>query len=115
MAIKDRARIGHILEAAEDISKFLEGKDRTALSSDKMLRYAVVRAIEIIGEASSQISTQTKASHPELPWREAIGMRNELIHAYITVDEEIVWTTATVDIPNFVREIKRVGLDQLKD
>ncbi|WVN41982.1 HepT-like ribonuclease domain-containing protein [beta proteobacterium MWH-UniP1] len=115
MAIKDIARIGHILEAAEDLSKFLEGKDRASLSSDKMLRYAVIRAIEIIGEASSQISAQTKASYPGLPWREAIGMRNELIHAYITVDEEIVWTTATIDIPHFVSEIKRVGLDQLKD
>ena len=115
MAIKDKARIAHILEASEDLSVFLSGKNRADLSSDKLLRYAVIRAIEIIGEASSQISAETKAKHPKLPWREAIGMRNELIHTYITVDEEIVWATATVDIPQFVEAIKRAGLDSLAD
>ena len=115
MAIKDGARIAHILEAAQDLSGFLTGKSRADLSSDKLLRYAVIRAIEIIGEASSQISAQIKANHPQLPWREAVGMRNELIHAYITVDEEIVWTTATVDIPHFFEAIKGAGPDQLAD
>jgi uncharacterized protein with HEPN domain len=115
MAVKDKARIAHILEAADDLTVFLNGKNRADLSSDKLLRYAVIRAIEIIGEASSQISAQIKADYPQLPWREAVGMRNELIHAYITVDEEIVWTTATVDIPQFVEAIKRAGLDSLAD
>jgi uncharacterized protein with HEPN domain len=115
MEIKDSVRVAHILEAAQDIRHFLEGKDRAALDSDKMLLYAVIRAIEIIGEATSQISTQTRSHHPELPWRDAVGMRNQLIHAYINVDPDIVWKTATVAIPALVSEIKRAGLDRLED
>lgn len=115
MEIKDGARIAHILEAAQDIKNFIQGKDRSSLDTEKMLLYAIVRAIEIIGEASSQISSETRSQYPALPWRDAIGMRNQLIHAYITVDLDIVWKTATVAIPQFIEEIKRLGLDQLKD
>jgi len=115
MEIKDSTRIAHILEAAKDIASFLEGKDRLSLDSDKMLLYAIIRATEIIGEAASQISAQTKSLYPTLPWRDAIGMRNQLIHAYVNVDADIVWKTSTVAIPEFVSEIKRVGLAQLKD
>ncbi|CAM8624020.1 COG2361 Uncharacterized conserved protein [Burkholderiales bacterium] len=115
MGIKDSARIAHILEAAQDLKNFLQGKERSSLDSEKVLLYAVVRAIEIIGEASSQISAETRSRFSELPWRDAIGMRNQLIHAYITVDVDIVWKTAVVAIPQFVEEIKRSGLDQLKD
>ena len=115
MEIKDIARIAHILEAAQDLKSFIQGKDRSSLDSEKMLLYAVIRAIEIIGEASSQVSTTTISQYPELPWRDAVGMRNQLIHAYVTVDLDIVWKTATVAIPQFISEIKRLGLDQLKD
>ena len=115
MEVKDSARIAHILEAAQDIKNFIQGKDRSSLDTEKMLLYAIVRAIEIIGEASSQISSETRSQYPDLPWRDAIGMRNQLIHAYITVDSDIVWRTATVAIPQFIEEIKRLGLDQLAD
>lgn len=115
MEIKDSARVSHILEAAQDISEFLDGKDRASLNSDKMLFYAVIRAIEIIGEATSQISSETRSRYPGLPWKDAVGMRNQLIHAYLNVDPDIVWKTATAAIPEFVSEIRRLGLDQLKD
>ena len=115
MEIKDSVRIAHILEAAQDIKNFIQGKDRSSLDNEKMLLYAIVRAIEIIGEASSQISSETRSQYPALPWGDAIGMRNQLIHAYITVDLDIVWKTATVAIPQFIEEIKRLGLDQFKD
>ena len=115
MEIRDSARIAHILEAARDIKNFIQGKDRSSLETEKMLLYAVVRAIEIIGEASSQVSSETRSQYPDLPWRDAIGMRNQLIHAYITVDLDIVWKTATVAIPHFAEEIQRLGLDHAKD
>ena len=98
MEIKDIARIAHILEAAQDLKSFIQGKDRSSLDSEKMLLYAVIRAIEIIGEASSQVSNTTRSQYPELPWRDAVGMRNQLIHAYVAVDLDIVWKTATVAI-----------------
>ena len=115
MEVKDSARIAHILEAAQDVKNFIQGKDRSSLETEKMLLYAIVRAIEIIGEASSKISSETRSQYPDLPWRDAIGMRNQLIHAYINVDLDIVWKTATVAIPRFIEELKRLGLDQPKD
>jgi len=115
MEIKDSARIQHILDAAEDIRIFLQGQNESNFKSNKMLFFAISRAIEIIGEASSRVSEATKSRYPTLPWREAIGMRNILIHAYVEVNKEIVWKTATVEIPNFTAEIRRLGLDHFKD
>ena len=115
MEIKDSARIQHILEAADDIKNFLEGHDASSLESNKMLLFALSRAIEIIGEASSKVSIETRARYPSLPWGKAIGMRNLLIHAYLSVNKDILWRTVTVEVPEYVAEIKRLGLDQLED
>ena len=115
MEIKDSARVQHILEAANDIQNFIEGHDVSSLETNKMLSFALARAIEIIGEASSKVSIETRSLYPSLPWGKAIGMRNLLIHAYLTVNKDILWKTVTVEVPEFVAEIKRLGLDQLKD
>lgn len=105
----------HILEAAEDIQSFLRGHDESSLESNKMLFFALARAIEIIGEASSKVSIETRSRYPSLPWGRAIGMRNLIIHAYLTVNKDILWRTVTVEVPEFVAEMKQLGLDRLKD
>jgi uncharacterized protein with HEPN domain len=64
-----------------------------------MLLFAVVRAIEILGEAASQISAETRATHAGIPWRAIIGMRNRLIHAYSEINTEIIWQTVTQEFP----------------
>ena len=64
-----------------------------------MLALAVARAIEILGEAAARMSPSTRQDHPEVPWSEAVGIRNRLIHAYFSIDHDILWTAATVEVP----------------
>jgi uncharacterized protein with HEPN domain len=95
----DRVRVRHMIDAAADVAQFISGRKRKDLDSDRMLRFAVVRAIEIIGEAATQLSEETRSSAPEIPWRAIIGMRNRLIHASWDIDADIVWKTITERLP----------------
>jgi uncharacterized protein with HEPN domain len=67
-----------------------------------MLLFAVVRAIEILGEAANKISPETRAAAPQIPWAGIVSMRNRLIHGYFETDTAIVWKTATAEIPSLV-------------
>ena len=81
MPPEDRIRLKHMLEAIDDASSFIVGRQRGELDSDKMLLFALVRCVEIVGEAASRLSSEAQASVPEIPWAAIIGMRNRLIHA----------------------------------
>lgn len=70
--------------------RFVAGRNRTDLDTDDMLAFAVVRAVEIVGETAAQLSQATRDLHPNLPWRNMIGMRNRIIHDYGNVDNNIV-------------------------
>lgn len=94
--------LGHILEAAQDIAAFIVGLDAKQFQADRKARNAVVRSLEVIGEAASNLRRHHPAfvaAHPELPIHLAAGMRNALIHGYFDVDWDQVWNTATGDIP----------------
>lgn len=95
----DAIRIRHIIEAGESALRFVAGRRRTDLDSDTMLAFALVRAVEIIGEAASSVSPETCAATASVPWPAMIAMRNRLIHAYFDIDHDIVWKTATEEIP----------------
>lgn len=69
------------------------------MDRDEQLQVALVRAIEILGEAASKLSQDFRDEHSEIPWTLIIGMRNRLVHAYFDVDNDILWTTATVSLP----------------
>jgi uncharacterized protein with HEPN domain len=88
-----------MIEAAESAAQFLAGRTRDDLDQDEMLLFAVVRAIEIIGEAASKISSEARTATPEIPWRAITSMRNRLIHGYADIDPEVVWVTATAEVP----------------
>jgi len=74
----DALRLRPMLEAAQKARQFVEGKTRTSLENDEQLQFALVRAIEIIGEAGSQVTEEFQREHPQIPWRNVIGMRNRL-------------------------------------
>ena len=99
MRNEDRVRLEHMIEAAESAIQFVLGRGRSDLDSDRMLLFAVVRAIEIVGEAASKITDETRMAQPAIPWHAIVGMRNRLIHAYFEVNSQIVWETVTVEIP----------------
>ena len=91
-----------MIEAAEAIGDFVSGRARQDFDSDRMLLFAVVRAIEVIGEAAAQISDETTSLAPVIPWRAIVGMRNRIVHAYWDIDTEIVWRTAVEEIPGLL-------------
>ncbi len=78
------------------------GKSRQSLDDDRMLVLALVKSIEIIGEAASKLSVSTREEIPTLPWAEIIGMRNRLIHAYFDVDLDRLWDTVNYDLPPLI-------------
>ncbi len=87
-----------ILEACNKISSYVDGVGREELEGDSMRLDAVVRNFEILGEAARQLPQDIRDQLAEIPWRNIIGMRNILIHAYFGIDTDIVWAAATEQI-----------------
>ncbi len=83
-------------------------KKRSGLEANRQLTLALVKDIEIIGEAASKVSEETRTKHPAMPWLDIINMRNRLIHAYFDIDLEIVWDTVTKDLPSLIAELEKI-------
>ncbi|MBA7573090.1 hypothetical protein ES708_14885 [subsurface metagenome] len=95
----DSIYIEHIQVSIQSIQEYISGMDMTTFLNDRKTQDAVVRQFEIIGEATKRISLEFRDKHSEIPWSDMAGMRDVLIHDYIDVNFEIVWKTATEDIP----------------
>lgn len=108
MLPEDRIRITHMRDACESIRRFIEGKSSADLAGDQMLQFALVRAIEIIGEAAGRVSENVQKAAPEIPWREAVGIRNRLVHAYFDVDLDILWQTAVESVPQLQERLEKL-------
>ena len=108
MLPEDIVRLQHMLDAAETAIEFMQGRDRSALEHDRMLLFAVVRAVEVLGEAASKVTAETRGRHADLPWRAASSMRNRLIHGYFDIDREIVWVTVTAELPALVEKLSLI-------
>jgi len=102
----DKIYLQHIRDAANRISEYVEGIDEPSFKKSNLIQDAVIRQIEIIGEAAKNLSSQFRNSHPEIPWRELSGMRDKLIHAYFGVDLDRVWITAQDEIPALNSQIE---------
>jgi len=106
MQDEDRIRIGHMIEAAEEALGFIAGRTRVDLDTNRMLLFALVRAVEIIGEAANKVSDETRSASADIPWKAIIGMRNRLVHAYFDIDADILWVAVSVEIPALLAQVK---------
>ena len=92
-------RVRHMIDAARDALDFVASRQREDLDTDRMLSLALVKSIEIVGEAGASVSPQGRAEMPDIPWQEMVAMRNRLIHAYFDVNLDVVWETVRNDLP----------------
>ena len=102
----DAVRLRHMLDAAHKARAFMRNRSRSELESDEMLALAVVRLLEILGEAAARVSPAVQAELPNIPWRQIIGTRNRLIHGYFNVDLDIIWTILQHDLPTCTTELE---------
>lgn len=108
MPPEDVERLRHMLDAAKEAMAFVEGFTAAELETNRQRTLALVKAIEIIGEAAHRISANTKADLPHIPWQVIIGMRHRLVHAYFEIDTEILWYTATANLPPLVAALEKL-------
>lgn len=109
--IDDLTRLKHIRDAAKEALSFVTNRTREDLDRERMLSLALVRLIEIIGEAANNVSESYQNQYLKIPWRQMIGMRNRIIHAYFDVDLDIVWQVITQDLGSLLIEVEKAIKD----
>lgn len=100
---RDPGRLADIRNAANNLAEFTLGIAYDSFADDKLRYFAVLKNIEIIGEAAYMLSTDFKDAHPDIPWKSIINMRHVLVHGYASVLPELLWDTATRDVPNLLK------------
>ena len=103
---RDAAYLLDMLEAARKVRDYVRGKTFADFEASPMLRDAVERNVEIIGEAARLVSDAFKTTHPEVPWRQIVAQRNVLVHQYRTIDEKELWEVAEVHIPRLIADLE---------
>jgi uncharacterized protein with HEPN domain len=101
----DRVRLRHIADALRAATRFVEGRSREDLDKDDMLAFALLHAIQIVGEAADKVSVELRDQHPQIPWKLITGMRHRLVHAYFDINHDILWTTATESVPELLAQV----------
>lgn len=104
----EKVYLHHILDAINRIYKYTDSLTFDKFFKNSLVRDAVVRNIEIIGEASKNLSTQFKSSHEHIPWKSIAGMRDKAIHLYAAVDYRLVWETIQKDLPELESELSKI-------
>lgn len=113
-ARNDKLYLYDILESCEKIETYVSGVTEAEFANNKMLQDALVRNIEIIGEASKNLSEELRGANPQIAWREIMRMRDKIVHHYFRVNLDVVWQTSTEDISELKNSISElyVSLDK---
>jgi uncharacterized protein with HEPN domain len=97
-----------MLDNAEKALDFVSGMDYDEFFEDEKTSYAVVRALEVIGEAARRVPEDVRDAHPEFPWREVTAMRNKLMHEYFGANMKVVWRTVQEDLPIIIPALRKI-------
>lgn len=103
----DSTRLHHILDSARKAVRFTSGKSRSDLDTDELLALALVRLLEVIGEASTSVTEEFRTKYPEIPWRQMADTRNRLIHGYFDINYELVWETTARELPPLIAKLEK--------
>lgn len=107
-SLGDKARLNHILDAIMEIESYLNDVDFEIFLKNSMMRFACIKQMEIIGEASNHISEETKTRFSEIEWRQIIGMRNIFVHEYFGIDGRLVWEIIQQDLPELKSKVTAI-------
>lgn len=105
---RDEALLLDMLLAARDARSFVSGLDASTFAASRLHQNAVIRSLEIIGEAAGKTSPALRVSVPSISWREIIGMRHRLVHGYADVRVDVVWTTILDDLPSLIAALQNL-------
>ncbi len=108
----DKIYLKHILDVISDVEQFIQGVSEEEFFGNREKQYAVLRALEIIGEATKNLSSELKAKNPDTDWKNIAGMRDKLIHAYFGVNLPLVWETTKNDLPK-LKKVTQKKLEEL--
>jgi uncharacterized protein with HEPN domain len=103
---RDDAYLLDMLIAARDAVSFLGGISQEQFGASRIHQQAVTKALETVGEAAARVSEPARAAHPEIPWREIVGMRHRLVHGYFEIDLDKVWDTVQNDLPSLIAKLE---------
>lgn len=104
----DAVRLRHMLDAARKALFFCRGKTRFDIEEDEQLRLALVRLVEIVGEAASRVSQELQDQTPSIAWADIISTRNKLVHAYFNIDLDVMWQIIQEDLPLLANELENL-------
>jgi uncharacterized protein with HEPN domain len=107
MTQPDDIRLRHLVAAAEKAVSYATEHARKDLDTDELLRLALTKLVEIVGEAAKQISDSTRNQYPEVPWSAAARMRDRLVHHYFDINLDVLWSTVTEDLPALLQQVPR--------
>ncbi len=108
----DTVALRHMLDHAVEAVSMARGRPRADLDRDRQFSLAVLKLVEIIGEAANRVSPPTQEAHPEIPWEKIVGTRNRLVHGYDTVDHVVLWDIVTLDLPPLILLLRSLIPDE---
>ena len=103
----DAIRLRHMIDAAREAMSFARGRVKGDLESDRQLLLSLVKETETVGEAASQVTDPTRQELADIPWNSIIAMRNRLVHAYFSINLDILWNTVQEDLPGLIDQLER--------